>query len=86
MNKNRDDFSQQVKVCLPSVRDIDAQTQIAKNQLLGAQEGGSKSISIGIAAHITAAAPGGPRYNAAMTPEERSSIDNGFGCVQTVPL
>lgn len=33
---------------------------------------------IGQAAHITAASPGGPRYDASMTAEERSSIENGI--------
>jgi len=34
--------------------------------------------NIGKAAHITAAAPGGPRYVATMTPNERSSINNAI--------
>lgn len=38
----------------------------------------SKSIRRGRAAHIAAAAPGGPRYNAAMSPEQRKSIDNAI--------
>ncbi|KKL23540.1 hypothetical protein LCGC14_2424370, partial [marine sediment metagenome] len=33
---------------------------------------------IGKAAHITAAARGGPRFNSSMTSEERKSIDNGI--------
>lgn len=37
-----------------------------------------KFIYNGIAAHITAAAKGGPRYDDKMTPEERSSINNGI--------
>lgn len=32
----------------------------------------------GIAAHITAASPGGPRYNPHLTSAERSSFDNGI--------
>ncbi len=38
----------------------------------------SKSVNIGQAAHITAAAPGGPRYNPKMSPEERASTTNGM--------
>lgn len=34
-----------------------------------------KMVSIGEAAHITAAAEGGPRYNPDLAPEERSSIE-----------
>lgn len=39
---------------------------------------GTKAISIGTAAHIHAAAPGGARYDASMTPEQRKSSDNGI--------
>jgi hypothetical protein len=34
--------------------------------------------SIGVAAHICAAAPGGPRFDPAMSPQARASIDNGI--------
>ena len=34
--------------------------------------------SIGIAAHICAASPGGPRFNSSMSPEERKSINNAI--------
>jgi hypothetical protein len=36
------------------------------------------AINVGTAAHIKAASPGGPRYDAAQTPAERSHIDNGI--------
>jgi hypothetical protein len=39
---------------------------------------GTKAISIGTAAHIHAAAAGGARYDAGMTPEQRKSADNGI--------
>ncbi|MEP6145848.1 MAG: hypothetical protein ABJ201_00450, partial [Nisaea sp.] len=39
---------------------------------------GAGEINIGQASHICAAAPGGPRYDAQMTPEERASADNGI--------
>lgn len=34
--------------------------------------------TVGVAAHICAASPGGPRYDATMSPDERSSIENGI--------
>jgi hypothetical protein len=34
--------------------------------------------SIGVAAHISAASPGGPRYDHSMTADERKSIDNAI--------
>lgn len=37
-----------------------------------------KSVSNGIAAHITAASEGGPRYDETLTSAQRSSIDNGI--------
>jgi hypothetical protein len=38
----------------------------------------NKSVIVGIAAHICAAAPGGKRYDSQMTAEERSDIQNGI--------
>lgn len=37
-----------------------------------------KHISIGIAAHITAASQNGPRYDPKLSSAQRSSIDNGI--------
>lgn len=37
-----------------------------------------KTVNLGKAAHITAASPGGPRYDASLTSEERRSISNGI--------
>ncbi len=39
-----------------------------------------KRTNVGTAAHITAAAPGGPRYDATLTPEQRRSHENGIWC------
>jgi len=40
-------------------------------------------MSVGVAAHITAAAPGGPRYDANIAPEARSSVENGIWLCET---
>ena len=37
---------------------------------------------VGVAAHITAASPGGPRYDASLTPQDRSSEENGIWLCQ----
>ena len=37
---------------------------------------------IGVAAHIRAASPGGPRYDPSMTPKERKSAENGIWLCQ----
>lgn len=41
-----------------------------------------KATRIGVGAHITAAAYGGPRFDESMTPDERSSIRNGIWLCQ----
>jgi len=46
-------------------------------------DGDGGSASIGVAAHITAAAAGGPRFDPTMTQEQRSSIENGIWLCQT---
>src|SRR5439155_241792 len=42
-----------------------------------------KALNVGVAAHITAASPGGPRYDASLTQEERRSIGNGIWLCQS---
>jgi hypothetical protein len=37
-----------------------------------------KSVNVGEAAHITAAAPGGKRYDASLTPQDRRAPGNGI--------
>ncbi len=43
----------------------------------------NKAINVGVAAHITAASPRGPRYDKSLSPKERQSPDNGIWCCQT---
>ncbi len=46
--------------------------------LCPSDENPEKYIYIGKAAHITAAAEGGPRYDSSLTKEQRESINNGI--------
>jgi hypothetical protein len=46
-------------------------------------DGANNSASIGVAAHITAAANGGPRYDPSLNPEERAAAENGIWLCQT---
>src|SRR6516225_552928 len=48
----------------------------------GAAQGDDGVVNIGVAAHITAAAPGGPRYDPALTPDERRVYSNGIWLCQ----
>ena len=45
---------------------------------VGAAPTADKSMIVGVAAHITAASPGGPRYDPTLTPEERRHHSNGI--------
>ena len=42
-----------------------------------------RALSIGVAAHITAASPGGPRFDATLTAAQRSSIENAIWLCQS---
>jgi len=44
---------------------------------------GEKVLNVGVAAHVTAASPGGPRYDSSLTPEERKGIGNGIWLCQS---
>ena len=50
---------------------------------VGPNSNKNKSTSIGVAAHIKAAAPGGKRYDPNMTSAERSDISNGIWLCQS---
>lgn len=44
----------------------------------GADANAQGTIDLGVAAHITAAAPGGPRYDASLSPSQRRFYENGI--------
>jgi len=49
----------------------------------GPQDTPTGAINVGVASHITAASPGGPRYNPELTNEMRRGIENGIWLCQT---
>ena len=78
----RDEFSRPVKEELAK-----RVAQRCSNPGCGAVTSGprtevEKSVSIGVAAHITAAAEGGPRFDATLTATERAAITNGIWLCQ----
>jgi hypothetical protein len=48
----------------------------------GPQEDPTKALNIGVAAHITAASPGGARYDESLTAEQRKDARNGIWLCQ----
>ena len=49
----------------------------------GPQADPSGAVNIGVAAHITAASPDGPRYDPTLSASQRSSAENGIWLCQT---
>lgn len=80
---SRDNFSVPVKRALAERVGYKCSNPFCRITTIGAQQGGEGTVSIGEAAHICAAAPGGKRYDPNMTPEERSGYDNGIWLCRT---
>ena len=77
MKNNRDDFSKKTISIAASRAGYRCSFPGCGCLTIGASmEGKDKVASIGVAAHICAAAKGGPRYDEKMTSDERKSIDN----------
>lgn len=75
---SRDDFSQKVKDILCERVGGKCSNPDCRRETKGPHSDSKKRVSIGQAAHITAATKGGPRYDPNMTSEQRKSIDNGI--------
>jgi hypothetical protein len=75
---SRDDFTKSTIDILAKRVGYLCSNPNCKKPTIGAHEQKDKSTSIGIAAHITAASPGGPRYDDTLTIEQRKNIDNGI--------
>jgi hypothetical protein len=77
-----DDFSEQVKRALAARVGHRCSSPDCRALTSGPQDDPAKSVNVGIAAHITAASLGGPRYDPEMLPEERSAPANGIWLCQ----
>lgn len=74
----RDDFSGATKGLLAKRVGFCCSNPDCRQPTSGPTSDRSGGVNIGVASHITAAAPGGPRYDEEMSPEERASADNGI--------
>ena len=78
MTQSRDDFPKPVADALGKrAAFIYSNPDCRALTLAPSEADETKFLYIGIAAHLCAAAAGGPRYNAQMTPDERKSASNG---------
>lgn len=74
----RDNFSPTVKELLAKRVGWKCSNPECRASTSGPGEQKGNAINIGVAAHITAASKGGPRYDSKMSTEERASFDNGI--------
>lgn len=79
----RDDFSQGVKDLLARRVSYRCSNPDCQALTVGPATDTGKSVNLGVASHITAASPGGPRYNLSLSPAQRQSADNGIWLCQT---
>ncbi len=79
----RDDFSDEIKRVLALRVGYLCSNPGCRKATTGPRQDPTKAINLGVAAHITAAAPGGARYNAGLTPEQRRHADNGIWACQS---
>ncbi|MBK8506042.1 MAG: hypothetical protein IPL46_29915 [Saprospiraceae bacterium] len=78
----RDDFTRRTKETLAKRVGYKCSNPNCKKLTSGPNEDENKSTSIGVAAHITGASKGGPRFNEEMNVEERKGINNGIWLCQ----
>ena len=83
MQDARDDFSKDIKETLAKRVGFRCSNPNCRQATSGPQENSEKSINIGVAAHITAAANGGPRYDSTLNSEQRKNINNGIWLCQS---
>jgi hypothetical protein len=74
----RDDFPRRIKELLAKRVGSKCSNPDCRTPTSGPSEDPAKASNIGVAAHITAACKGGPRYDPLLSKEERSSANNGI--------
>ncbi len=79
----RDDFSQKVADNLAKRVANHCSNPNCRKKTSGPHTEVEKALNVGVAAHITAASPGGPRYDSMLTPAQRKSGENGIWLCQS---
>lgn len=75
----RDDFTQKTKDILAKRVGYICSNPNCMRMTVGPKQGEADSaLSLGQAAHITAASVGGPKYDKTLTTQERKSVNNGL--------
>lgn len=78
----REEFPKRIKELLAKRVGFRCSNPDCRTLTSGPSEDPAKASIIGVAAHITAASEGGPRYDSSLTKQERSSAENGIWLCQ----
>lgn len=78
----RDDFAEPIKRKLAHRVNHRCSNPTCRAATGGPQEDPSGTVNVGVGAHITAAAPGGPRYDGGLAALDRAGIQNGIWLCQ----
>ena len=78
----RDEFSEQIRRALALRVGNRCSRPECGALTSGPQDDPSKAVNVGVAAHITAASEGGPRFDPLLTPDERMAASNGIWLCQ----
>jgi hypothetical protein len=78
----RDDFKEKIKQTLAQRVNGHCSNPSCRTHTSAPQKNPAKAVNIGVAAHISAATRGGPRFDETMTTQQRSSIENGIWLCQ----
>lgn len=76
--KSRDDFSKAVVEALARRAAYFCSNPDCRKPTLSPSRHPEKALFTGVASHITAASPGGPRYDHSLTQKQRASAENGI--------
>jgi hypothetical protein len=78
----RDDFQPKTKTLIAGKAGYRCSNSECRKPTIGSDAAQIGITNLGVAAHITAAAAGGPRFNPNLTPEERRHESNGIWLCQ----
>ena len=79
----RDDFPDSTKRTVAARTAYRCSNPACRAQTSGPQVDPVGTLNVGVAAHVAGASPLGPRYDVAMTPEQRADTDNAIWLCQT---
>lgn len=83
ISSGRDDFDSKTKETLGRRVGFLCSNPQCQCATSGPHSNPANAVNIGVAAHISAASPGGPRYDAGLSPEARKHITNGIWLCQS---